>query len=474
MKSKFFMAALAVAMIFSACNTEEIDNGGNTIGQGEAATLKVSIAPITPRAGGANPGSNTTDMLPVSEATIIVFDANDDVIGSAVVSSNPVGGSGTAVETTTNATRVLVVTNLNGLLTTGGALNTSLTNLAQVNERVVDQVRLAGTAGPTGATSTSLVVLAGDVAVGSWAAGTPGVTIDPDGTANKSVNLAIRPISSKLDVNVTLGSAFQSATVIEGGSSPGLLRFKSTDGVRILNAVSQTKVIGATPFANYTPAGFPWLVPNPKAYFQGMNTSGFVHNAGGTVQTFLADPMANAAAGSYPFHYYLFENDAEVATLFPTILVVQATWGWDVNVGSPTAVAAGDDFGDFDPFANASGAAFLDYATRVAVAAQLAEKKINLNVHMTSAIAGALTTGGVTEYGAGIQRGKAYGMNLTLSNDMIDVGGDYWFPDLPIVDYPVLPPTPGPTDPTDEETDANLTVVVTVQNWVPVTIDKEW
>lgn len=464
------MAALAVAMIFSACNNEEIDRGGNT-NQGEAATLKVSIAPITPRATGSNPGSNTADMLPVNEGIIIVFDDNNSVIGSAVV-GNPVGS--TAVETTTKATRVLVVTNLNSLLTTGGVLNTSITTLTQVNEAVVAGVRLTGTAGPSGATASNLVVLAGDVAVGSWVAGAPGVTIDTDGIAQKTVNLAIRPVSSKLDVNVTLGSAFQSATVIEGGLSPGLLRFKSNDGVRVLNAVSQTGVIGATSFANYIPAGFPWLVPNPKSFYSGMSTADFVHNSAGMVQTFLADNMANAAAGSHPFHYYLFENDAEAATLFPTILVVQATWGWDVNVGSPTASIAGDDFGDFDPFANASGAAFLDYATRVAVAAQLAEKKIYLNVHMTSAGAGALTTGGAAEYGAGIQRGKAYEMSLTLSNSMIEVGGDYWFPDLPIVDYPVIPPTPGPTDPTDEETDANLTVVVTVVNWVPVAIDKEW
>jgi hypothetical protein len=471
MKTKFFMAALAATMIFSSCNNEEIIDNGGTTTTNKSATLKVSIASIAPRATETNTGND--DMLPVKEATVIVFNAAGEIKQSVVLATaDPVKEIAPITTSTDDARRVLVVTNLNDVLAPGGSFNTSITNVQQLHSVVETEVTLRGGAGPKGASDADLVILAGDVNI-DW--GTPDVTLSPEGIAMKTVNLDIRPVSSKLNITVVLQSEFKSATDIETGNSPGLLRFKDSDGLRILNANSQTRIMGASPFVNYNPTTFPWLVPggtdmpfSERRLFSGMKTDDFTYG-GGTKEVhddFLADDMTNAAAGTHPFHYYLFENNANVAAAFPSIVVIQATWGWTLNVGHDGQTPDSDGLiGDFD---TTNWEEAKEYEYRKMVAGKLKERSVYFSLHMTTAGAGK----NVSNYGAGVQRGKAYDMRLTLRNSLIDKDGEYWFPELPLTEEPGE--GPDPKDPTEEDSDASLTVEVTVVEWVDVDIDHQW
>jgi hypothetical protein len=448
------LALVAGALGFTSCNSDDTNNG-DTTHQGEAATLIVNIAPIAPRAAGPSPGSTTTDMLPIQAGVVIVFNEAGTVIGHGVTTAGTgaVPPTVAPIETTTAARRVLFVTNLNNLLTPSNTL--AVTTLAQLNALVEAQMSLAGNARPGGASVMNYVVLAGDANV-DMSTGSGSTTVDPDGTVNATVNLTIRPISSKLNIRVTLDSNFDTAANIAVGLQPGLLRFENGDGIRVLNAVSRTRVIGNAPFTGYnTP--FPWLVPATRSFFAGMSTTGFQNPApGSSLQAFLADNMNGAGAGNRLFHYYLFENNAELGSQYPTIVTLEATWGFDLDADNTLHF-------DFTALPNRDD--------RLAIVEMLKRRKTYFNVFMTRADAG---KDDPTAYGTGIQRGKAYEMVLTLSNSLLEEGGDGWFPELPITEIPGGGGGGGTTDPTEEEGDANLTVVVTVQSWVPVTIDKDW
>jgi hypothetical protein len=356
----------------------------------------------------------------------------------------------------------LVVSNLNGVLTNtdGDKLHDDIKTLATLNDRVRAEVELDGTAGPVGATADSLVILAGDVTIGAWAAGTTGVDIDADGNVEKTIELDIRPVSAKLSIAVNIVDE-----ILKAGK--GNLRFETADGLRILNAVSKTNVIGTTPFGGYTAANYPWLVPNttgthPKAFFSGMNTSGFDNDSKGVVKSFLADDMNDDGE----FHYYLFENNGNSAAALASIVVIEATWGLDLDYGDEDSEKdANGLIGDFNVNAYSG---FEDYEVRKAAADKLKERSVYFRVLMTSEEAGKMTVAGT--YGTGIQRGKAYEMTLTLSEKLIE--GEWEFPELPLTEEPGE--GPDPTDPTEEDSDARLIVEVKVINWEKVEIENKW
>lgn len=431
--NKFFIAALAAMTMFS-CSKEQ---GGtdNPVAAGQKAKLTVSVANEGTKAIGQNEGNTDRD---VANFVAIAVDANGVIVGSGVGTS----ALSASFETTTAAKKLLVISNLNSKLVTGGesVIKSTITNM-QALTAILDATDLAnGTAATIDGTPNSV-----------WSAGEETITWSGDlSTAGdayeENVSVSIRPVAAKISLKVTVPAKY--------GATPGNFRFVDAngDGIMALNAVSNTKFFGAKAFSSYTDAAYPWLVPAVKSYYSGMDISSatdYVHNNANTVKAFLKDNFdgpANGTSETY-YNYYIFENDADKATDHATIVTLRGTWGMSL-------IDANFDAG-------------VTEAQKAEITEVLKERAVYFAVHLTSLDAGK----DVANYGKGVQRGKCYKVAINLTDNVFT--DDYKFPDLPITG-PVVPPVTPPTDPTEEITKANINVTVTVENWTGVDIGKQW
>lgn len=458
--NRFFVAALAATTLFASCTKDQGGNGDNSANAGENAKLTIKLVSDQSTPGSRATGSNVIDDdKAIKEYVAIAVGKNDVIMGSVASSSH----TDAVLETTTAATRVLVISNLNGALVDPGTskLYSTITNVGKLALEIEAAIDLSKT--DNTATLTN-------VANSVWSAGEEAVTWpdEPSGDAYKTdITVNIRPVAAKINLTVKLDSKYNAWDItIPGDIDPvthgkkGNFRFEGTDaGVLLLNAVSKTKFFGAKAFETYTDVAYPWLVPSPKAYYSGMDISSpeFVNNHLTEPKPFLKNAFTDHTKVTTSYHYYIFENDADKAADFPTIVTLKGTWGMDLDVENEEhflgTFAAGE---------------------KEAIAAALAPRDVYFPIHMTSLDAGAyFTPGDETFYGKGVQRGKRYDVTIELSDKMFT--GDYEFPSLPIT-KPIVPPVvpPGTEDPTGEIVKGILNVTVTVEDWVPMNIEKVW
>jgi hypothetical protein len=119
MKSKLFMAALAVAMIFSSCNNEEIIDNGTT-------NLTVKVDAATSRAIGAPSTNPHTIAVSTAAGTGMIFlIAPDNSISQRAAITAALQAGGQTFSNVPSSSRVFVVANV-----TDAAVQTALTTVA--------------------------------------------------------------------------------------------------------------------------------------------------------------------------------------------------------------------------------------------------------------------------------------------------------------------------------------------------------
>ncbi|MDR0334114.1 MAG: hypothetical protein LBI15_11730 [Dysgonamonadaceae bacterium] len=100
MKSKFFMTALAAAMLFSACSKEEVDNSTTTL------TVKVEAA-----ASRAIQAPGTTNPITLANGVIFLLAPDGTVNSATALNPSQVMGSGQVFTGVPSSSRVFIVAN---------------------------------------------------------------------------------------------------------------------------------------------------------------------------------------------------------------------------------------------------------------------------------------------------------------------------------------------------------------------------
>ncbi|MDR0334124.1 MAG: hypothetical protein LBI15_11780 [Dysgonamonadaceae bacterium] len=149
MKTKFFMAILAVAMIFSACNTEnEIDNGEKSL------TIRVSKVESRAIQAPTNPGAVHGDNIAtaITTGTIFLIAPNGSVTQRVALNlsggSNDANGTGQVINNVPSNTRVFIVGNVPAAANTQLQAATTWTAIQTVVTAVTDITGLMYTDAP--------------------------------------------------------------------------------------------------------------------------------------------------------------------------------------------------------------------------------------------------------------------------------------------------------------------------------------
>lgn len=449
--NKLFLAAIAATTFLASCSNDQEPNGIDNIAE-EGQKAKLTIQLLTEqsttevRATGANIGNEDRN---IGNYVAIVLDKQNEIIASAASTSS--AGISDLV-TTTAANRVLVISNLNSSLVIGSELNSDLTNLTKLAREINDVVDLS-----SGSDPSYTAALNGDAAT-VWSAGETTFTWDRTSFSgdgyHKNVPVVIRPVPAKINLSVTVDPKYDTA------ADGNFKMAGANEGIWVLNAVSKTKFFGDKAFESYVDAYYPWLVLTPKAYYSAANMVKadteyeFGHSNSATRNFLQNGYMYSSSAKEY--NYYVFENDADKDEDYPTIVTLKGTWGRDITDAE---------------FTNAG---VTDETQKADLREKLKPRDVFFPIHMTSRDAGGNFTSGIeSTYGKGVQRGKDYRVILRLSEKVFT--GDHKFPGTLTPEDVIDPPVPpGTDDPTIEIVKGYLNVTVTVENWVPMAIEKKW
>ena len=358
---KIFFAALAATTLLAACSKE--DNG--TASEGAKAKLKVTVS-TSSRAGGEGAAGDAT----ITGYNLFVFDAAGNNIGYTT------GSSGTeTVETTTSAKEVYVIANSAGLTLSDATTKAALLALTNDLDDATNNQRAKRWA-------------TGSATIGAF-------TQDASGDFEASVSVNMKFITARIQVSITNSMSNYVAT-----STTGSFVLK---GVSVLNATAASKLFGSS-------------LVSGTAYYAGIDMTGFENvPASYSEKAFLKDAIASGVANPNGYHYYVFENAATAVDEFPTIVVVEGTYGPAAQpVYFPVHLAAYESF----------------------------------------------ASGGLT---ASVERGKSYDLAITLKGD-----AGYTAPQ----DYPGG--TGGTDDPTVPSVKLTLTIGLSITDWVPVVLAKEF
>ena len=377
--TKFFGTAMAVLLTLAACSKEQ----GNKAVIGENAKLTISVVgATTTRAAFESPDNQ--DKI-VNEFIAYIFAGNN--LEATIVSTD---GAAAEEECTTAANRIYVVANANDFLasqtiTTPASLETVL---GSIHESTVATNWFNSTTDANVWASGFKTLSASDFVLNSTEDGYEG-----------NVSVALSFVPAKINVEVDLSGL----TDYTGLTTDGSLCL--TD-VAILNVVGGTKFFGTS----LMPAG------TDLVYYTGWPMTGFSVVPAPTPD--VLPLMTNAYDGTTDkFHFYVFENEANIPAEFPTIITLVATWGTDADDTKATV---------FFP------------------------------IQLTSADAGVYATSGSV---TGVERGKNYKVKIALTGS---------------AEYDKDKDRPGTTDPTLPVVRTNMTVEVEVSDWIPVEIEKEF
>jgi hypothetical protein len=376
------LAAVAYAVSFASCSK---DNGGGGGQPEERAVLNVGVSAPETRAMGS-----TTAPTPPADAvgnfTVFVTDQSDAIRWKGhQASAEPL-----EVTVTTAAKEVYVVAN-------AGDLTSVITTMADLNNYIAD---LNGA--ETGAT-----LVAGKQTANRWSTGKGAVSaFTQNGTTfEASATVPLDFIAARITLKIGAIANYDAA------ASDGSLVLNS---VAVLNARGESKLFGSS----LIPASY----SANKKFYEGLANDMTLNSGTGfanypatgnftTPAAFLTDAIPADFSGQ-TFYYYVFENDADLATEFPTIVTIKGTYG-----GRP----------------------------------------IYFPVHLASYEK--FKTG---SFGTSVTRGKSYEITVNITGDPRIAGGAY------------PGQTKGVPDPTEPLVDAMVEVTIETPEWTPVGLEKEF
>ncbi|MDR2968282.1 MAG: hypothetical protein LBV32_01605 [Tannerellaceae bacterium] len=293
MKRIFLMTAALTATMFASC--DKTGNPGDDPIEGKAAKLNIEIA--TPALSKAA-YTTTPPTDAITNYSVFVTDQSDEIRWKQHINS---GSNVSDMSVTTMAKHVYVVANH------GSDLTRSVATMAQLNAVIAD---LNGPATSNGAQTEA-----------RWASGnttTPLSFTRSGSTFSAGAVVPLEFIATRITVKIvnSMSPAYDAA---------------KTDGslvlnrVSVLNARGQSKLFGTSLIPGTYTAG--------KKFYEGManpSPTGFAYYPAAADYTMastgrLSDAIpANDFATQYV--YYVFENDADQAAEFPTIVVLEGTF----------------------------------------------------------------------------------------------------------------------------------------------------
>lgn len=391
--NKFFAAALAALTLFSCSKNGNDDVTPTPEQEGQKATLTVTVSNPGSKAGGTVMGVDLNKDNKINDFTVFAFRASGKLDAMFTISGNNTG-SGTA---TTAAAEVYVVANTGDL---------DLSSVTSKNEllAVVGDLFDGGILGETSQFYNS------QANCNVWASGSSPIDLDTyyrkGDTYAVSVDVPLTFVSAKINVTV--------ANNMTNRAASGAFRLT---GVAVLNAGGTTKLFGDTgeslipaiPYYHYY-SGIENMEGENFKYIPALGKAPYFCNY--EYQSFLFDAISDNGSilDQDKFHYYVFENNADAAEEFPTIVTLIGTWKGQTRY-FPIHLTSYDGF-------------------------KVPSLISNYNY--------------VNE---GIKRGHSYNVTLTLKGDAgTEVG------------------TTDPTMPYEMDID----VSVSVNEWIPVVIEKEF
>jgi hypothetical protein len=181
MKSKLFMAAIAVAMIFSSCNNEEIIDNGTT-----NLTVRIEAATTASRALQA-PG--TANAINLNSGVIFLIAPDGSATATAMVPAQ-VQGTGQVFSSVPSSSRVFVVANATTTAQTALLAATSFTQIQAILTATLDYQ----------------TTLYNNVALSNANGNPAGITVVNPTTA--TVNVTISPVITRLELAGVTGGTY--------------------------------------------------------------------------------------------------------------------------------------------------------------------------------------------------------------------------------------------------------------------------
>ncbi|MDR0333147.1 MAG: hypothetical protein LBI15_06740 [Dysgonamonadaceae bacterium] len=201
MKSKLFLAAIAVAMMFASCNNEEVP----VIDPGKGALAVKIVTPGTANRATQAPttGAVYADVDPAGNHRIFFVDAGDNVIRSiALDPTQAIDGEGQVISDVVASWRVYVVLNA----------PTSVNTLTTLTA-----IKAAGGAvtGLTSLEANGFVPMSNHTDAASMVPNTGGTAGTPAGDADYQAVIEVSPAISRLEVTqISTGVFYNTATLV--------------------------------------------------------------------------------------------------------------------------------------------------------------------------------------------------------------------------------------------------------------------
>lgn len=298
MKKIFFTALAVLALVSCSNDNEEVTPGGKA----EKATLSIGIKTgEMSRAVGTAPSSDAT----VANFKAFVIDSDNSVKAKYSNSASDI----TDIEVSTLAKRVYVIAN---------AGNLNLTTESAIKDYLAD---LNGTGAQT---STR------------WATGeielSPSDFVETQGEFKAEVDVDLTFIAARITVNIKKTGLMD--TYYDANAQDGSLVLQE---VAILNARGQSKLFGTS------------LIPDAyddgKKWYTGIDNDSYKYFPTTANYTYISTGLLSDNFDfTKSYYYYVFENDAQTAAKFPTIVVIKGTYD-DKDIFFPVHLAPYEDWG---------------------------------------------------------------------------------------------------------------------------------
>lgn len=301
----FFTAALAATVMFAACNKDDGDTHKNTIDEPAKMSISIRSKGLSRTITDTEP-TTTFDNL-INNYTVFITDQNDE-INTAWSAYSESSADITDHEVTTMAKHVYVVANGGDLTDDISSMANLMSYLADLNDANYPQAFVSGTSGP-------------------WATG---VTNNPLSFTNSDTEW-----EAEAEVSLTFIAARIVLKISHSGDDMNGYSTNATDqdlnltGVSVLNARGESKLFPAASQTSLIPDSY----TTDKKWYQGLANSGYAYYPAtgfSPLTTLLSDNdvSLNNSTGNFDnyYYYYVFENDADTAEEFPTIITITGTF----------------------------------------------------------------------------------------------------------------------------------------------------
>lgn len=371
----FKTAAILMVAIAGLASCSKDDNGGSKAVY-EDATLGITL--VSPNTRAVGTPASTDDQI--TDVNIFIVDASGEIntSWSTYVSSLSTGTHTETISVTTSASNVYVIANA------GADLTTTITTKALLDGDYIIDMANSGQDQFTSRWAT------GSAAIPAFAQNGSG---DWESTVSVTANFVAARITVEIDNQMSGPSTGYT------GMQPDLVL---TD-VAILQARHQSKLFGSSLVAELKGTGSYW-----SGIYDITKWEGGYHAS-------MVDPITfDAVSETFPdkYYYYVFENDADAAADYPTIVTLRGTLGTN----------GVDEYDIYYP--------------------------VHLASYETPSSGTAPT---------GVERGKSYDIKFIMKVDPTDPNGGG-----------------GTTDPGTPLVNADVDVVIDINDWIPVALEKEF